>query len=131
MLGIAIRVQKTYDINAIQINFIKMSYLRYIEKQSIRRKLLECCVISCCIENLYVKLDYRATGSKYRIYWRSEQDFGNLSNRNNNDKYIKSRRVQDTSGNLIIKEDSNTITIGASGGYDKYYRNITKMMRLV
>ena len=28
---------------------------------------------------------------------------------------LKVDEIQDTSGNLIIKEDSNTITIGASG----------------
>ena len=28
---------------------------------------------------------------------------------------LKVDELQDTSGNLIIKEDSNTITIGASG----------------
>ena len=33
---------------------------------------------------------------------------------------LKVDELQDTSGNLIIKEDSNTITIGASGDTIKY-----------
>ena len=40
---------------------------------------------------------------------------------------LKVDTIQDTDGNNIINESiGNTITIGASGDTDKYYRNFTE-----